>query len=252
MFRRILVRFLFGLLIVGSLGLVVVIGIANFGLVNGEEFAPDTFERRSYWYFELPLVRLKVTPIKRSAHQNSLEQTLVDNNYLTAIIPPKRWDLVTTQRYGQLWREGDALILCHYLDAVDHDDGSASDCYWEQWTNDHSQLAQILWPEVARLARRDLYFLIPPLFEAAVASGSPQQLQNDLDEILARSYEWLAEAEVELKNLDTAVRFYSDALRRDPNRIRCLTGRANCYEALGKPVEALSDRRRVAPAEAEK
>lgn len=64
MFRRILVRFLFGLLIVGSLGLVVVIGIANFGLVNGEEFAPDTFERRSYWYFELPLVRLKVTPIK--------------------------------------------------------------------------------------------------------------------------------------------------------------------------------------------
>ncbi len=248
MLRRILVRILFGLLVAGSIGLIVFFGVASFGRVHGEEFAPDTFERRTYWYYELPLVRLKISPVYRSVTQHQLEQVLTSGQYVVSKPPPNRWDLVSVMRVGRLWRQGDALILCRYLDAWDTDNSVS---VWETWTKDHPALASILWPEVAILARQDLYFLIPRLFDRALATEDPQTLQDDLKGLLARSYEELAATEVELQHLETAVRFYTDALRYEPARTSCLQGRARCYEALGRPEDADHDRQPVIQAEAQ-
>jgi tetratricopeptide (TPR) repeat protein len=249
MSRRILLRIFYGLLIAGGIGLILLFGVLSFGLVAGEEFAPDTFDRRSYWYYELPLIRLKITPVTRVTSTHQLEQLLVNSNYIVSQPPPKRWDLVTVTRVGRPWQQGDASILCQYLDAYDPNTKNVVSV-WETWTTDHPALAKVLWPEVAALARQDLYFLIPRLFDQALVTDNPQTLQNDLNLILARSYEELAKTEVELQNLETAVRFYSDALRREPARTSCLAGRAQCYEALGRTEEANCDRQQEVPAEA--
>ena len=88
-----------------------------YGHVSGEEFAPDTFERRVYSYFELPVLRIQVTPVRRTVSRPQLEQTLVDSKYITINSPPRRWDFVISHRLGEKWREGDAQILSQYLDA---------------------------------------------------------------------------------------------------------------------------------------
>ena len=248
MFRRILVRIFFGLLLAGTMALILFFGIISFGFVEGEEFAPDTFQRRTYSYYELPLVQLKITPITRRVSQYQLEQTLVNGSYIIPREPPKRWDLIIARRAGQSWRQGDALILSHYLDAWDANNNMTS--YWETWTANHPALAKVLWPEVASLARQDLYFLIPPLFDQALATDNPQMLQNDLNLLLARSYEELAETQGELQDLATAIVFYTEALRHEPARASSLQGRARCYEALGRTEEAARERPIVTHAEA--
>ena len=248
MFRRILTRSLVPLLIITCAGFVLLLGTAHFGLVSGEEFAPDTFERRTYWYYELPLIRLKITPVWRDVQRNQLETMLVAGKYIVPQSPPKRWDLITAQRGGSEWRQGDAQILCHYLDAWDPEKNLTS--FWETWTSDHPALAKVLWPEIVKLAQRDLYFLIPALFETTLGNDKPQPLQNDLNQVLARNYDVLAAAEAELRNWKTAVRFYSDALDYQAGRASSLQGRAVCYEELGKTEEAARDRQAV-PIQAE-
>ena len=232
MANRAWTRWILALLGVACAGCFVLLGTLSFGLVSGEEFGPDTFERRSYWYYELPLVRVKITPVVRDVQRHQLETLLVTKKYVIPQSPPKRWDLVASQRGGQDWRRGDAQILCSYLDAWDPDNNMTS--YWETWTTDHPALAKILWPEIATLARRELYFLIPPLLEKSLEHEKPQPLQDDLNRLLANSYDMLAGAELELGHVETAVQFYSDALQRQPGRTSSLQGRAACYDELGK------------------
>jgi len=243
MFRRVLTRSLLPILIVACAGVVLLLGTLRYGLVQGDEFAPDTFQRRTYWYYELPLVRIKVTPVKRRVDRHQLERLLVAKQYITPNAPPKRWDLIEARRGGKAWRQGDAQILTLYLDAYDADKNWTS--FWETWTTAHPTLAGVLWPEIAALARRDLYWMIPPLFEQAVGHDTAASLRGDLNLLLARNYDSLAVAEVELGNLNTAIRFYSQALRHQPGRVDSLRGRAACYDKLGDNDEAAEDRNAI-------
>ena len=52
-----------GWTIVGLLGATLLVFVVTvlFGAVHGVEFCPQTFERRSYSYYELPLVHIQMT-----------------------------------------------------------------------------------------------------------------------------------------------------------------------------------------------
>ena len=76
--RRVLFRLFLALLVVASTLLLALIGTLMFGHVTGEEFAPDTLERRSYTYYELPLVRIQVSSVTHQTSRRQLEQALVD------------------------------------------------------------------------------------------------------------------------------------------------------------------------------
>lgn len=232
MLRQIVTRILIAALLLGGVGTLILIGIASFGLVTGEEFAPDTFQQRSYYYYHLPLIQLKITPVTRRTERHALASLLVEQGYIESKSPPKRWDLIAAFRGGRSWRRGDAQILNFYLSAPN--DQQSGIGFWETWTNNHSEKARILWPEVAQLARRNLYFLIPPLFDVALEHGQPADLRNDLNDVLARSYEELAGAEQQMGDYQTAMRHYGEALRYDPNRPASIAGRAECRKKLGK------------------
>ncbi|MHB8971829.1 MAG: hypothetical protein ACYC3X_18275 [Pirellulaceae bacterium] len=207
--RRALFRVFLALLVVASTLLLALVGTLIFGRVTGEEFAPDTWERRSYTYYELPLVRIQISSVTHQTSRPQLEQDLVDKQYISISNPPKRWDLVRSYRRGTLWRQGDAQILCRYLDAQDGDDNNP----WFSWTDSHPELATILWPEVAKLAREELYFVTPDLFELAASVTDPGTFRGDLNRVLARRYQELADLQMELKNLETARRFQGESLR---------------------------------------
>lgn len=240
MFRRLLPRLIIGLICAAAIGAIVLFGVARFGVVSGEEFSPDTFQRRTYLYYELPLVRWKITPVFRSVQPTQLEKLLVKRKYVGPKTPAKRWDLVFARRSEEPWLQGDALILCDYLDAYDAENNMVS--FWETWTSDHPQLAKILWPEVVSLARENRYYLIPPLFELTHEYDQPQRLQEGINQALADQYDLLGATELESGDLEAAIDCYSKALQHQPGRRSSLEGRADCYEQLGDADKARQDR----------
>lgn len=223
-----LLRLLTGVVVLTGIAFVTGIGTLMFGQVEGTEFAPDTFEHRHYTYYELPIVRLKITPVWRTTSRSDFAQNLVNNKYVIPVTPPARWDLVSAYRRGRKWREGDAEILQEYLNAV----GESSQ-YWAEWSDREPKLAAVFWPEVAKAARTDLYILVPDLFEIAAASSDPTRLAADLNALLARRYEELAEVEMELDHYRAAERFFTTALSYEPNRATSTAGRDRAREMCG-------------------
>ena len=177
--RRIFTRIGVAILsIIGSAVIVYFITLV-FGSVSGNEFAPDTFSRREFSYYQLPLVGRQVSAVRRVEKKSDLCQHLIDNGYITALSTASRWDLVAARCGTRQLRDGDALILCHYLDARDTD----GELYWLDWTKDHPKLAKLLWPKVAEAARAECYTVIPEMFRAAWSHEDVVTLQRELDSI---------------------------------------------------------------------
>jgi hypothetical protein len=151
-----------------------------FGAVRGHEFAPDTFSRRDFRYYELPLVHLQVSPVRRTVKRNELCRHLIKTGLIAEKASVSRWDLVAAARGERQLSGGDASILWRYLEATDTDGIS----YWLRWTKQHPKLAKVLWPKVAQAAREELYVLIPEMFRAAWSREDPDNLQNELNAIL--------------------------------------------------------------------
>lgn len=202
--------------VAGSLGLAIVVALATLilGHIGGEEFRPDTFARRSFAYFEIPLLGLQVSPIARKDTTNGLESYLATHKYVTVTKPqtsPQPWHLVTSMRSGVVTFYGDAAILCLYLDARDE-----KGLYWQKWTEEHPELAKALWPHVAQTACQRLYLFIPELFELAGRATDPVTLDRELRAALARNYARLAEVQQDLGRHETAIELWDQALVHAP------------------------------------
>ncbi len=156
-----------------------------FGSVQGQEFAPDTFARRDFSYYQLPLMQVQVSVVRRKDLGCELCRYMIDKGFISPASSASRWDLVATGRRGRLTQDGDALILCRYLDAVDAEGRP----YWLGWTQDHPEMAKVLWPTIAQAARDRQYVLIPQLFRLAWSLDDPVQLQRDLNATRLRNKE---------------------------------------------------------------
>jgi tetratricopeptide (TPR) repeat protein len=217
---------------VAALGLLgaVLLSTLMFGAVSGEEFCPDTFCRRSFLYYELPLVGVQITPIRRQDQTGDLEKHLTKNNFVPSGKATPQWHLVNCMRAGASRVRGDAAILCEYLDAS----ADKNDLYWKAWTEKHPELAKILWPAVAQTASRHLYVFIPDLFELARGVSDATALQRDVNTTLARRYRQLAEFQQQLGEHDTAVELLDRALIYAPNDAALRQRRAESLRVLGR------------------
>jgi hypothetical protein len=205
---------LFGLLAFVAIVVVLVASTLLFGLHTGEEFAPATFSRRVFYYYQVPLIGIQVSPIVRDSTPSSFANYLRDKKLIPATSEDTpRWDLVYAGRGGKIYFRGDADILCSYLDAADEQGNS----YWKAWSEDNLAAARLLWPLVARLARRQLYILIPELIEQAQAETDPQLLERSLNRSLAGQYARLAAAQRELGNQTLAAELFGEALKYAPD-----------------------------------
>jgi tetratricopeptide (TPR) repeat protein len=213
-----------------------VVGILMFGNVIGSEFSPNQFDRREYFYYRIPLVRLQVTPVYRNGSTNDLERHIRAQPYI-----PKepqsspRWDVVRTACNGVETGRGDAEILCNYLDST-VDGGQLR---WLQWSQQHPNLAKHLWPAVAKLAQQNLYILVPGLFQLAANADTkkPDEFKRRLDATLSLEYQRLGDHHRELEEYEQAVDRYNDALSHDPQRKPALEGRARALRALDRPTD---------------
>lgn len=166
-----------GALIITGCAVMLALMTFVFGLVTGYEFNPQTFERRMFGFYEIPLLRLQVLPLWRAEANGEVEELVTSTPY---VLPepnaPEQWHLISMQRSSQKSPPTDVQILARCLDAQDEH----ADSFWAEWSIKHPECATILWPEVARLARLELYVLMPPLFEAARNANDAKLFQNEL------------------------------------------------------------------------
>ncbi len=224
--------FLFGCLGLFAFVVVLTIGTLLFGLHAGEEFAPDTFTRRTFYYYEIPLLGIQVTPIARKDRTNSFERYLRASGLVAPVKSGSlRWDLVRASRSGKVRFRGDAEILCSYLDAVNEDEVA----YWKIWSEENTDAAKVLWPMVARVARRQLYILVPEMIDLARAESNPKRLRRSLDDSLAAQFLRLGRTEQALGNHERALELLDEALVYAPNDPDILRCRKVSQGAVGRP-----------------
>src|SRR5262245_57047599 len=88
--------------------LLVFVVTVTFGAVHGTEFCPQTFERRSYSYYELPLLHIQMTGERHADLTGDTEKCVATNKFITVGIGKKDWHVLVGSRGTRLRRPGDA------------------------------------------------------------------------------------------------------------------------------------------------
>lgn len=148
-----------------------------FGRVEGREFAPSHFEIRRFSFTEIPLLRMQITPIRRVSETSVLQNYLKTSSLITR--PPGQptdWHMIELSRFGVSTEPADAKLLTDFLKipysgfTMRRGAAAQSDLYWHQWSIRHPKHAAVLWPQIQKLAQRELYLLIPEVFQIADAA----------------------------------------------------------------------------------
>jgi hypothetical protein len=220
-------KVLLGVILVLVAMCLISVPMLEYGVVTAEEFSPARFHRRSYHYWEIPLIHVQITPLQKQDETNDLEKYLLQKKLIRpANEAQPRWDLVQLRRAHLAAPPGDALILCRYLDQK-NDDG---EFVWLEWSKKEPQLAKVFWPAVAEAARRDAYIVVPELFHAADRASAPDALKKQLAEYLARQYEQLGRVAQQLGRASRAAEMFGLALRHDPQSTAAAEGRAQALK----------------------
>ncbi|EMI58522.1 hypothetical protein RSSM_00049 [Rhodopirellula sallentina SM41] len=157
------------------------------GYVQGEEFAPSHFRTRTFSFYEIPLIHWQITPIQRKSTTPSTAVLLRQKKWVSPPSgEPRVWHLVSLRRGLEQSNDDDAALLVSQLRL--QVDGSA---VWRKWSQDHPDLAGVLWPAIAKLADRELYILMPRLLEMARRIDSVPYLQSTISGYLADEYDAL-------------------------------------------------------------
>lgn len=213
------------------------------GHVQGEEFAAETFQRREFEYYQLPLIELQISGINRTDSTGDLEDYLIKEKIVSvasSTTPPDesiRWDLVHAHRFGVVYSRGEAEILCDYLDAKDADNKNV----WVEWSKKNPELAKVIWPAVVSVAQQELYIFVPELLALAANATDPDILNQELDALQSEQYFRVATTQQQLARHELAVELFSHALDRSPRQIVALEGRAASLAVLGQNDKAEAD-----------
>ncbi len=168
---------------IGVLGAILFVFVVTvvFGGVHGLEFCPQTFERRSYSYYELPVLRIQITGERHEDLTGDTEKYVRSQKYFTAINGKKDWHVLVGSQGTRLRRPGDAGILMQYLDAKQPGDTSR----WVYWSEKNETLAEIIWPAAQQLALADAYVFVPDLFDLAKTLDCDEQLKPAVQSFLS-------------------------------------------------------------------
>lgn len=166
-----------------------IISTLILGSVSGREFSPQSFCVREFSYLRIPGIHSRITSTNLSSTTGNLVCSTAISQHLTAGIGTNvRWDLVEFQIGSGTQTKSEASILLHYIDPAY--EGNS----WEQWSNNNTNHAKLLWPAIQSLAIHRCYFAIPTLMQTAESTPSLAEFQKEIQrqslsaiEVAARS-----------------------------------------------------------------
>ena len=202
-----------GLILVVPVLCLVLLGL---GQVSGVEFSPDDFSRRSFSYNQMPLTGWVVMKKVYSDKTSDLEKSLTADRLIRSVIlKKKRWHLVSDFGSSVISHQCDARFLTGYLDKLDNDGNS----YWDTWNTDFPKCAKVFWPEVAELARDEMYLKIADVMRVAmsVSKDDPVPLGPKLKAVLSDVYLELGTLDIEQGKLKRAAQRLKKSIQHDPD-----------------------------------
>ncbi|MCU0710963.1 MAG: hypothetical protein MUC43_02810 [Pirellula sp.] len=131
----------------------------NGQAVAGEEFCPQTFQLRDFYYRRLPWVKTIVTPTRLN-----LKPLPVSTSVLQHIkrLPDERWDVAMVNEGVQQDIRAPRILI----QALSPSTTSGS--FWDSWSNKHPELAAVTWPIVQQAAVLQAYEIVPDILESAL------------------------------------------------------------------------------------
>lgn len=159
---------------------------------------------------------MQITPIRRKG----VSVKAVDYLRLSGLIkvkstPPadEDWDLVELNRGLSGSTPADANLFIEPMESF----GAAGTPRWEKWSIDHPKLAAVVWPEIQKLANRELYILVPSILEMLQHDHTPAELSEKIDSLLREEYRTLVVDMRAAGRPEVAKQLLSEALADYPN-----------------------------------
>jgi hypothetical protein len=167
------------------ISVIVFLIVSTQGHVRGQEFSPTLFQAREFHFYEIPLLHLQMTPIRRSSATPRTANYVRQNSLIAPVTAADEtsWHLVHLSRGVSAEKPADAELLMNQLNLT-----KAGEPYWRTWSVDYPEHAAIFWPIIQRLAMRELYVLMPRLFELAQQAHTADELKAKIDEQLRQDY----------------------------------------------------------------
>jgi hypothetical protein len=157
------------------------------GHVSGREFSPTHFQSREFSFYEIPLLHIQITPIRRKSTSLPTATYVRQNGLVSAPRgTPDTWHLVYLSRGLSGTTPADAQLLVDQLEMY-----GEKGAFWKKWSIDHPEHAAEIWPIAQRLAERELYVLIPMVMELAQKDLSVEKMTGQVNELLKRQYRLL-------------------------------------------------------------
>lgn len=167
-----------------------------FGGVAGEEFSPQKFTMRRFYYWQIPVVGIQVWPVQLTKIDGDEDELAryIRRNKLHGDIRTKaaHWDIMRLDELGSKEFRGNASILTQYL----RQPGATGMQSWLDWTKKNPKSAAVFWPIVATLAEENLYPVIPSLMEAA-RSIEADDFENEIRALAAKEVKAFSKAEAQ-------------------------------------------------------
>lgn len=211
--------------------------LISLGQHSGVEFSPDDFSRRNYSQIQLPIINYTYQPLTYFDDTDETSEFL----QLSKLIPPSKnkipvWHTVSDSKLPLDSTSCDARFLCDLLD--ERDDNFAR--YWLVWTQDHPDMAPVLWANVSSLARDYLYWSIPQLMDIARTSRDAEAFDRAASTYVARIYYENGERFLRDDDGETAVERLSKSIDLHPTQ-DAYQARARAYQKLGNQQQADAD-----------
>lgn len=237
-------------IVVAAVLLTLIMSILLFGSCSGEQFSPEKFRRRTFSFYQIPIAELQITPFVYENSNQALESYLNSKNLVPSAGNAKtQWHVVRFYRNRAETFRGDAAILTSYLDdsneIVFGNRFTTANTELLNWSRNNPKLAKVFWPYVAYVARDDVYYLAPDLFEIVDEHRDPTTLDRALKEKLLADYHKIAKTELAVGESSHALKLLDRMTEIDPpaeGRLREL--RIEALKASGELGEAAKERER--------
>ena len=205
------------------------------GEVNGEEFSPDDFSRRSFSYNVMPFFKVCLRGIEYQDRTPVFEQTLLSDGYLGEIAKKldgsKQWHLVYDSASDPKSPDFDAKLLVRFLELKN----TQFESIWMKWNDDYPELAAKFWPVVADMARNNLYVELTDIMARAVSLTEHDILdfENFIDQHASSAFCRLADRLKNDGDFMDALEQYKKSLDLMPSK-RAALGKRDCLQMLDK------------------
>ena len=157
------------------------------GHVSGREFSPTHFQSREFSFYEIPLLHIQITPIRRKSTALPTATYVRQSGLVSAPRgTPDTWHLVYLSRGLSGSTPADAQLLVDQLEMY-----GEKGTFWKKWSIDHPEHAAKIWPITQRLPKRELYVLIPMVLELAQKDLPVEKMTRQVNELLKRQYRLL-------------------------------------------------------------